>query len=288
MEGSLISIAQALHEKGFIPIQVQLGQKAAKQPGWQVMLPNAESLARDFARPSNLGVRCGDEMPDGTRLLAIDVDVDDGPLIRCIEQAIAEPNTPVKRGKKGATYFIRGNYEQRSTKIKLNRNGKAIPAIDILGLGSQSVLPPSIHPDTNLPYRYIAGKPLHEIDFRTLPAFGPELVDEIRGFCSNPDDPICALNEMEWKGAGGGGNTHDTCVAAVMAMVRRDWSDAAIHDRVYRAKREACELAGAPINWPDAQKTIQEWIDSAKRKIDASPPKARKPKSCGHLGFPFG
>ena len=277
MENNLLSFAQALHGQGFIPIHVQYGQKGPKQPGWQVMRPTKESLARDFARPSNLGVRCGDEMSDGTRLIAIDLDLDNGPLIRCIEKAIGEADTPVKRGKKGATYFVRVDYEQKSIKLKLSRDGNKIPAIDVLGLGAQTVLPPSIHPDTNLPYRWIAGKPLHEVDYRTLRVYGPELIDEIRGFCAHPDDPIYALNDMDWRGVGGGGNTHDTCLAAVMAMVRRGWSDSTIHDRVYRAKREACEHAGAPLNWPDAQKTVQEWIESAKVKVEASPPKAGKP-----------
>lgn len=106
--------------------------------------------------------------------------------------------------------------------------------------------------------------------------FGLSLIDEIRGFCVNPDDPIYALNNMEWAGVGGGGNTHDTCVAAVGSMVARRWSDAEIHDRVARAKREACEHAGQPFNWPEQQKTIQGWIDSARAKDFGAKPEGRQ------------
>lgn len=285
MTETVLTEAHALLRLGYVPIHVAHRAKAAKQSGWQVMQPTEESISRDFARLSNLGVRCGDLRADGTRLLAIDIDRDDVNLIRCVEQAIGEV-VPTKIGKKGATHFVRVDYEQKTIKLKLHRDGKKEPVIDILCLGAQAVVPPSIHPDTLLPYRWVAGTPLHELDYRTLPVFGPALIDEIRGYLENADDPIHALNDMEWQGVGGGGDTHDTCLAAVMAMVRRGWSDAEIHDRTNRAKRLACENAGVAYNWPEAQKIIQEWIDSAKAKVGATPPKLRR-VSHGILGDGF-
>ena len=272
---NLLPEAQALFQLGYIPLPIPLGAKAAKQPGWTTTQPTEESIARDFARCGNLGVRCGDLAPDGTRLMAIDVDVDDAETIRCVEKAIGVI-VPTKKGKKGATYFVRVDYEQRTTKLKRRRNGKKEPVVDILCLGAQTVVPPSVHPDTMLPYTWTAGKPLYEVEYRTLPVFGPSLVDEIRGFLENPDDPIYALNDMTWRGVGGGGDTHDTCVAAVMAMVRRGWADAEIHERINRAKRGACEHAGAAYNWPEAEKAIQGWIDTAKAKVDMTPRKSQK------------
>lgn len=260
-------IALHLLEQGYVPLRIDPDSKAARNPGWQVETPTEESLKRAFSRTSNMGVRCGDVRKDGTCLLAIDVDLEgEGEIIRCVQRALGDENVPVKKGKKGATYLVRLDREHKTTKIQWVRDKKKTDAIDILCKGAQTVIPPSIHPDTKLPYRWIAGKPLWEVDYRTLPVFGPSLIDEIRGFCKDPDDPIYALNDMEWRGVGGGGNTHDICVRAVSSMVARKWTDEDIHQRVQRAKREACEAAGVPYNWPEAHKVIQEWIDSSRDK----------------------
>ena len=258
-------VALSFFKNGYIPLRIEPSEKMPRSQGWQVDTPNEEKIVRAFQRLSNLGIRLGDVMLDGTVLVAIDVDLDEHELIRCVERAIGT-SVPVKRGKKGATYFVRMDREVKTHKISWVREGVKKAAIDVLARGAQTVVPPSIHPDTKEPYRWIAGGALHEVDIRTLPVFSDSLLDEIKGFCKNPDDAIYALNDMEWLGVGGGGNTHDICLAAVSSMVARTWSDADIQDRVARAKREACEFAGAVYDWPQAQKVIQEWIDSSRDK----------------------
>ena len=282
----MLSIALQLHEKGFVPLRLEPNSKAARFPGWQNHLPTEETLRRTFARPGNLGIRCGDMHDDGTCLLAIDIDIEEGELIRCVERAIGS-SVPVKRGKKGATYIVRLDREHKSTKIKWIREGKKTDAIDILCKSAQTVIPPSGHPDTKLPYMWIAGKPLWDIDYRSLPVFGPSLIDEIRGFCKDPDDAIYALNDMVWAGVGGGGNTHDTCVRAVSSMVARQWTDEEVHERVHRAKQEACEASGMPYSWPESQKVIQGWIDSARAKNFDTPKGNRQRLSHGVLADSF-
>lgn len=269
-------IALRLFHKGYIPLRIDPGSKAARHQGWQVETPSETSIERSFTRLSNLGVRCGDIRHDKTCLVAIDVDLDEPLLIEAVECAIGQV-VPTKRGKKGATYFVRVDYEQKTGKLKYIRGEEKKDAIDILARGAQTVVPPSIHPDTKLEYQWIKGEPLWDVEYRQLPVFEMSLIDEIRGFCKNPDDLISALNYMEWAGVGGGGNTHDTCVSAVSCMVGRKWSDPAIHDRIQRAKREACERAGVEYNWPGSQKTIQEWIDSSReKKFDVSSKKSKK------------
>lgn len=283
------TIALKLHELGFIPLRLEPESKAAKHQGWQLEIPTTDTIKRTFTKDSNLGVRCGDMQVDGTCLLGIDVDRNDAVLIGAVERALGDEleRIPRKRGKKGVTFLIRFDREQKTTKIKWIRDGnKPEECIDILCRNAQTVLPPSIHPDTKQPYRYVAGPRLDEIDFRSLPVFGPSLLDEIAGFCKNADDPIYALNDMIWAGVGGGGNTHDICVRAASSMVARHWTDDDIHHRLQRAKREACEAAGMPYDWPESYKVIQKWIDTAREKFGPYEPKKAK-ISHGNLADAF-
>lgn len=272
-------IALRLLAQDYSPVRLEPGNKFPKHTGWQVEVHTEDSVLRQFARPSNIGVRCGDMRDDGTCLIALDIDVDDAELIRCVEKAIGNA-TSVKAGKKGATYILRFDGPLKTSKITRTRDGKTVNAIDVLAQSAQTVLPPSIHPETKLPYRWIAGMPLWERSYYSLPRIGQSCLDEIRGFGKRVDDPVFALNDMQWCGVGGGGNTHETCVAAVASMVKRGWPDEDIHDRVTRAKREACENAGEPYNWDTAQKIIQGWIDTARAKYGG--PDRDKPKRFSH------
>ena len=152
--------------------------------------------------------------------------------------------------------------------------------------GAQTVIPPSIHPETTRPYVWI-GASLEEQEFSRLPIITRWVLDEINGYCKKSDDPIYLLNDMEWLGVGGGGNTHDTCLAAVASMTARGWPDECIHERVERGKREACERAGTGYDWRDATKIIQEWIDSARLKHSSGGNVAAKKAVHGVLADQF-
>lgn len=268
---NLIEVALAYLSNGYIPLRVELGSKAAAHAGWQKLTPNEVSIRRSFGRPSNIGLRTGDVKKDGTCLIAIDLDVDDVDLISVIEEAIGQ-KVPCKRGRKGYTWFFRLDRQHKTTKIYLHRDESKTPVIDVLCRGSQSVVPPSIHAATGEPYIWVAGTPLTELPYAELPVLSESVLDEITGYCRRSDDPIAQLRLMQWQGVGGGGNTHDTCVAAVASMVSRGWSSEDIHARIDRAKRSACEAAGAPYDWPEAQRTVQGWIDSARAKNFGSNP----------------
>ncbi len=262
-------------ELGYFPLWIAPAGKAPGAAGWQEMRPSRETIDRQFARPSNLGLRTGDVHADGSCLAAIDVDLDDAELIRAVEHAIGE-RVPTKQGKKGATYIIRLSEQIARRQLHLYRDGSKRQAIDILCRGSQTVVPPSIHPETKLPYRWIAGRSLDETPYDQLPLHSPTVIDEIAGFCKDADDPIFKLNDMEWKGVGGGGDTHEICLAAVASMVTRSWPDEDIHQRIARAKREACEASGEAYDWPQSHRVIQEWIDSARAKFGGQPAKSPK------------
>lgn len=253
-------------DRGFVPLFLALRTKRPTYANWPTLVQTREAIERQFSRPSNIGIRTGDIHEDGSCLIGLDIDRQDHQLLACVQRAIGSDTVPVKQGKKGWTFVFRLTEQRPSVKIYWNRDGKRTAAIDVLCKGAQTVVPPSIHPDTMQPYKWVAGTPLDQMNYAELPLLKPTVLDEVRGFCSRDDDPIYALNHMEWLGVGGGGNTHDACVAAVASMVARKWPDLDIHERIQRAKREACERAGLPYDWPQAEKVIQEWIDSSRDK----------------------
>lgn len=262
--------AKTLFLNGYCPLRLEPGEKYTKATGWSTDTPTEQKLDRVFARPSNIGVRLGDILKDGTCLIAIDIDIEDMTVIRAVERAIGE-KVPCKRGKKGYTYFVRLDRELKTHKIYLSRPDetgtiKKKPVIDVLARGAQTVVPPSIHPETQLPYTWVSKATLLDVVIQNIPIYTPALIDEIRGFLKNEEDKIHALNDMEWRGVGGGGNTHDICTEAVASMVARKWTDEDIQTRIQRAKREAAEASGLSYDWPTAEKVIQEWIDSSRDK----------------------
>jgi hypothetical protein len=205
----LTDYALALLAKGHHPIRLELGQKRPGHAGWQKEVPTEQTLARHFARPSNIGLLQGVRREDGTYAAAYDVDLDDHPLITAVGLAIGAA-APQKRGKKGVTIFVRST-DVKSETIHDYAGGSKRPAIDVLAGGKQSVIPPSLHPDTGLPYEWI-GKSLLDVSYDELPLVSWCTSDEIKLFCKERDNAISQLNDMTWKGVGGGGDTHDRCV----------------------------------------------------------------------------
>ena len=203
------------------------------------------------------------------------MDIDDDDLVDKVKHAIGS-DQPAKKGKKGLTIFGVAPKELTNAKIRrTDENGKpkSAPSVEILALGAQTVIPPSIHPDTDQPYEWV-GQDILQSD--SLPSITFGTVDEIRAICTDKDEHFEALNTMHWAGVDGGGNTHDTCVSAVAFMVARDWRDLDIHSRVSRAKRLAVERTGEEYNWPEEEQVVQGWIDSAREKGMTGNAKSKK------------
>jgi P4 family phage/plasmid primase-like protien len=269
----VLSEAEQYAEAGFWITPLKHASKQAVLQNWQNVFVTPDRVPSLFTDTRNLGLLLG--KPTGSfYLYAIDVDVDDPVVLYAVEQAIG-PGAPQKRGKKGMTFIMTSkdtSYAKAKIKSKGARQNPGKPMIEILGDGNQTVLPPSVHPETNAPYEWVnfslLSQHLHE-----LPAMTPEIYSELFMICKEPDSPIMALNAMTWAGVGNGGDTHDVCVAAVASMVARGWCDDAIFARVSRAKRSACERAGMDYDWPEEFVTIQSWIDSSRAKgHDANAP----------------
>jgi hypothetical protein len=98
-------------------------------------------------------------------VVAIDADTEDA--AEAMRRAL--PYTPArKRGQKGETSFYRGEIESKPLSRKLP-DGRSERLVDILSEGRQTVLPPSIHPETGKPYIWIGEAALEDIAIEDLP-----------------------------------------------------------------------------------------------------------------------
>ncbi|CAO4164891.1 bifunctional DNA primase/polymerase [Methylorubrum populi] len=101
----------------------------------------------------------------GRGVLAFDIDQDF--LIDPIK-AVLPPCVVAKRGRKGETLFFRGDTSAiRSRGFKRQRPGSADPRdregmMDLIADGKQTVVPPSIHPDTAAPYVWTTDRTLRD------------------------------------------------------------------------------------------------------------------------------
>ncbi len=107
---------------------------------------------------SNIGLPMG----PASGLIAIDIDTDDPKILAVLEKVL--PPSPWHRvGKKGSVRVYKYN-GQRTTRIKGSDGGMIV---EILSKGTQFVLPPSIHPDTQMPY--VANANLYDVIDQVVP-----------------------------------------------------------------------------------------------------------------------
>ena len=152
--------------------------KACKEKNWQkpdTEIPQ-ETLnlwVRNYGG-YNIGLRMGTDLPDGTRLGALDIDHD---AYANLGKALLGDPPCGRIGKKGAVYFVRyqpslmKSLKHKKFRVKGDLGQQYGQVLELLFEGTLCVIPPSIHPDINQPYRWI-GTPLHETNFTNLPLIG--------------------------------------------------------------------------------------------------------------------
>ena len=120
---------------------------------WCTEMPDRETQ-QDWLydkRAYNMGLAVGPE----SGIVIVDIDTMDPHLQQIVEGCL--PHSPWQRiGRKGAVYAFRYNGE-KTFQIKAE-DGKVI--VELLSQGRQVVLPPSVHPETGMPYT--ADRPLYE------------------------------------------------------------------------------------------------------------------------------
>lgn len=147
-------VARRLAEQGYSPIPIKPGAKLPGEysvtgwrpaTGWTDYCDRLPTLDEIEAWERWPGAGVGIAL--GRGVVAVDVDRDD--LIEPIKAALPT-HSIAKRGKKGLTLFFRGDTTKiRSRAFKI----KGAVVLDLLAHGKQTVVPPTIHPETNVPYR---------------------------------------------------------------------------------------------------------------------------------------
>src|SRR5262245_14401103 len=166
--------------------------------GWQKRYlgrsPSAEDLAAWGKGDAGIGV-VGGRASHG--LVGVDIDTDDPGIKVAITEVL--PETPVKKiGQKGETRFYYG--PDITASRSWNIDGRRV--CDIIADGRQTVLPPTIHEKTGLPYRWV-GPPLDAFDPKDLPLLPADAISKI--------DAVLALLgwTLEPANAGNGGASFD-------------------------------------------------------------------------------
>jgi hypothetical protein len=209
--GAYADIGERLIERGFAAIPIMPG---TKRPGflhdgqwlglsnWQKRFnrgaPPESERARWGAGDAGIGVVTG---PASRGAIAIDIDTDDATVISAITSIL--PPTPIrKRGGKGETLFYFG--PQITSSTSWNLDGRRV--VDLIGPGRQTVLPPTLHPDTGKPYVWTGTEALEDVTPDELPELGPDVIAQISAALA----PFgYQTDEAKPNGAGNAGGSGD-------------------------------------------------------------------------------
>jgi AAA domain/Bifunctional DNA primase/polymerase, N-terminal len=145
-------VAPKLLERGYFPLPIGPGTKKPQRlvgSGYCDLTGWADPGLRPETSPqpgAGIGLRLG-RQPDGTFVVALDWDNDDA-FIAAMDSGVWSPIQKV--GSRGGTTLFRSAREIPSRDFKIS--GKI--AVQVLAQGKQTVLPPSLHPETGKPYWY--------------------------------------------------------------------------------------------------------------------------------------
>ncbi len=172
--------ASKYFEAGYNVLPLRKGTKIPFMPNWQQWCETRQAAftveSWEYTYPDcNIGVPLGII----SNIIAIDFDYDiDGLHTKIINILGAMPVK--KKGAKGFTAFFRYNGESPK---KWYKEGKAV--LELLSTGNQTVMPPSMHPDTKNPYIWITPDTLLDIEASELPALPDgflEKMDNLFGY----------------------------------------------------------------------------------------------------------
>lgn len=172
-------IAPMLLERGHVIHPIAPGTKVpgtycsgqwTPQIGWTDRKQVFPSMLAAWMRWPNAGIG----VLTGRGLICIDIDREEliDPII-----AILPPSRVQKKGRKGVSLFFRGNTEK--IRSRNYRTADRVSLLDLLAEGKQTVLPPSIHPDTGEPYYWSTDDTLEDTPIGELTELPDDIAEQI-------------------------------------------------------------------------------------------------------------
>ena len=126
---------------------------------WNKLQYDSQILEQNYPN-HNIGILTGKI----NNIVVIDIDKDEA-LSKC------PPSPVIKKGKKGESRFFKYNGEKAVKRHDLG--------IEILSDGNQTVIPPSIHPETNQSYLWITPDTMENFDVEDLPVIPKAFLDSL-------------------------------------------------------------------------------------------------------------
>lgn len=161
-------------ENGYNILPIEPFSKSVKIPNWQVFCDNKQTQYQieDWIEKypmHNIGMPLG----AANGIIALDFDNDiDGLHIKV--QELIEGSLIKKRGLKGFTAFYKYNGEVTK---RWRKDGKAV--VELLSTGTQTVLPPSIHPDSKQPYQWLTYETFENTTFDNLTYLPHDFINKV-------------------------------------------------------------------------------------------------------------
>lgn len=152
---------------GYSPVPVRAGSKLPLLKQWDRL----RQAPLSFDTIANLAARnpqCGIAVLGGFNcLVPIDVDTADPEIHAAVARVLPKP-TVAKRGRLGYTAFYWDASGMLDARKFMPPPPNRKPIVEILVTG-QSVIPPTLHPETQQPYRWLTDATLFDVPVDSLP-----------------------------------------------------------------------------------------------------------------------
>lgn len=241
-----------INPAGKVPGEYSNGSWHA-MPGWAhyaERCPEDRWVNRWCSWPdANIGIPMG----KAARLVGVDIDAQD----KAVRDAIIAilPHSPVIKvgSKPGGTRFYQYSGEPNA---KFRIDPKSPPVVELLSHGAQTVIPPSIHPDTKQPYVWQTRDTLENTDPEDLPTLPADIAEQLERvldkFRTHEQRAEMQQRHIE---PSGGSDYFRTINETALANL-----DAWVPDLIPEAKRNG-----------DGYRMIATWHDSKRENVSIHP-----------------